>query len=145
MDAHVVALAQREGLVHQIDRAQAGGARSEHDSADPARTQQVLQCVQVHAAEVVHRYPVPLHIQHLAHSAVCVVGLGAVGDALAGMQLAGDEQRLQVGDVPLVVRWPSVSNPTMAARCAAASRSMAATADPASSAWLLGLISIADR
>ena len=91
-------LAQPEGLVDGVDRAQPGRARSQHHRAHPAGAQQLLQRAQVHPALAVHRDGVALHAQQAAHPAVRVVRVRAVGDTPAGVQFAGHEQRLQVGD-----------------------------------------------
>lgn len=98
VEPDAVALPEGEGVVDRIDGPEAGGAGGEDDRAHLARPQDVLECVEADAAAVVGRDRIPLHAQDVAHAAVGVVGVGAVGDAAAGVELAGDEEGLQVGD-----------------------------------------------
>ena len=98
MDPRAEAATQLHGLVDRVDRAEPGGAGGHDDRADGAGAQQLLECVEVHASHDVRRDGVSPDAEQVAHPAVGVVGVGAVGDAQAGMQLARHEQRLEVGD-----------------------------------------------
>ena len=98
MDPGAVAAAERQGLVDGVDRPETGGAGGQHDGADRARLQQVLQRVEVHPAAGVGGHRSRGHAEQVAHPAVRVVRVGAVRDSLARMAFPGDEQRFEVGD-----------------------------------------------
>ena len=98
MDAHAVPLAQLEGLVDPVDRAEPGGAGGEHDGADVAGRAHGLEGVEVDPALRPGRHLGRRQAEDLAHARMRVVGIGAERDALVGMQLTRDPQRLQVRD-----------------------------------------------
>ncbi len=98
MDPDPVPAGGREHLVHGIDGAQACRSRGSDHRPDAAPGEQRIQHAQVHPARVVHLHRGALDAEHAAHAAVGVVRPGAIGDAVAGMQLTRDVEGLQVRD-----------------------------------------------
>ncbi len=98
METDAVPVPQGERGVYRIDSSQAGGSGGEDDGAHVPGAQHLLQRVDVDTAPLVGGDRVPLHAEDVTHTAVRVVGLGAVGDAPAGVEFPGDEQGLEVGD-----------------------------------------------
>ena len=98
VDADPVLRAQRDGQVDRVDRAEPGGAGGHHHGPDRPGPEQILQCVQVHPAGGVGGHGVPLDAEQVTHPGVGVVGVGAVGDAFAGVGFPGYEQGFQVRD-----------------------------------------------
>ena len=129
----------------RVDRSQSGAAGGGDDGADPALAEQVVERVEIHRPVGDGRDGDRLDAEQVRHPGVGVVRVGAVGDRLARVGLPGDEQRLEVGDRAAAGEVPEVRRrtPNIAASWATTSFSIAAVAGPPSSAWLLGLTSIA--
>ena len=108
VQAHAVALAQRERLVDAIDGSQAGRAGGQHHGPDVAAGALRLHGVEIDAG-LRRRVapPCPVDAQQVAHARVGVVRSGAVHDSAcrAGTSRAiHSASRLAI--VPLEVRWP---------------------------------------
>ncbi len=93
-----VAVAQREHLVDGVDGAERRRSRGEHHGADVLMREPLPQSLEVHPSAAVGRDLHPPQPEQMAHPLMGVVGLLGVGDRRTGAQLAGDEERLQVGD-----------------------------------------------
>ena len=83
--------------------------------------------------------------EHVAHALVRVVGVVAESDRLARVELAGDPERLEVGDRAAAGQVAEVLGEAehRGQIAPTTSFSMPAVAGPPSRAWLLGLISMA--
>ena len=88
----------RQHLVDRVDGAEAGRACCRDDRADPAASQQGVQCSDVDPPGCVGADRSALDTENAAHPAVRVVRLGAVGDAATRMRFPGHIQRLKVRD-----------------------------------------------
>lgn len=93
-----VAAGERDDLVHRVDRAKPGGAHGGHHRPDSPALQQLLKRRKVHGGVGGGGHRHRLDAEQVAHPPVGVVRVGAVRDRAARVELARDEQRLQVGD-----------------------------------------------
>ena len=98
MDAEPVARLQCEHAVQRIDCADGRGTQGHDDGADVVGLERGFECVQVHAAGVVAGDGDEGQPQHAGDARVGVVRLIGRGYSLAGPQLAGDPERLQIGE-----------------------------------------------
>ena len=102
MDAETVLLLQLQYPVQRIDRAYGRGAQRGDHRADVLRVEGMLERVEVHAAGSVgadgHARQ-PQHAGDARVGVVCLVGCGhRARSSLLAMQLAGNPQRLKVGE-----------------------------------------------
>ena len=106
VDAGAVGAAERDRVREGVDGAQTRRGGREHDGADGAGRQRILQRPEVDPPGVVAGHDGAVEAEHVGHPAVRVVALRADRDAAPARLLARHEQRLQVGDRPAAGQVP---------------------------------------
>ena len=82
-----------------------------HDSADAARREPALERRDVHSSGAIARNRFEGQAEHAGDPLVRVMRLRRSDDGLAGMQLAGNPQRLEVRHRPAAAEMPQVNVP----------------------------------
>ena len=106
VQAHAVALAQRQRLVDAVDGAEAGRAGGEHDVPTSPLAHSASTASRSIRPQRVGRHGRALHAEQLAHARVGVVRGGAVDDRLPGWSSRATHSASRLAIVPLEVRWP---------------------------------------
>src|SRR5690349_22557904 len=96
MNPEIKAAPEIDGGWERIDRAGCGGAHCGDHRADPTRGEPALERLDIHASVPVTRDRLERQAEHPGDALMGVVRLCRGEDCLAGMQLTGDPQRLEV-------------------------------------------------
>src|ERR1700679_2950066 len=98
VNAEGVSIAQGQHFVERINRAGSRCTQGHHHGAHVSSLQRGLKRGHVHAAAMVGSYRMEWQAEHRADAAVCVVRLLRSDNALARSQLAGNPERLKIGE-----------------------------------------------